>query len=467
MEFGLIVASLFLVSAVSVLLLSYSRPVYHFRDYRTYQLSLSTDGELWETEAVWNSSASGSNVNVVSGRRLTGTDDAASELSPIPNDWKEAPETVLFGGYRGNTSWMVKFHDWGPLRVVPPNLAMQKSVVYDRAGRFYTYDTGAVNSSFACVTPRGVFHAWETPEGHFTDAWMLRDVSLVSSATGQEMIVVDRNGVYRVRFATKEVEKIIDAPVQYVGYLQGDEYAGRPSRIWTVSGTELNRYTVIVSEEDSPGAQVEASGHWPIVPVENYGSLTIAETDDGVTAIAQAEWPDYLATRFRVFDADGSLREEGRVRLHPNSNVASEDRDAIFLPPALLTAVFGVQSQINNGLGLTPTTFWSVVAVHALLAMLLAVWIGWNRGLSMPKRIAWAITGLLGGVGVPLAMVAIHGQPVCEPCPDCDQPRRVDLPQCEHCGSEWKPPEHDGNEIIEHWPEAATAKTTGSLAANA
>ena len=71
---GLFVASVFLVSAVSVLLFSFSRPAYQFRDYRTYQLSLSTDGELWETEAVWNSSASGSNVNVVSGRRLTGTE---------------------------------------------------------------------------------------------------------------------------------------------------------------------------------------------------------------------------------------------------------------------------------------------------------------------------------------------------------------------------------------------------------
>ncbi len=463
---GLFAASLILISAVSVLLLSYSRPMHRFRDYRTYQLSLSTDGELWETQALWNNSANGSNVKVVSGRRLTSTNDAANELSPIPDDWKETPETVLFA-YRGSTSWIVKFHYWGPLRMASPNLYAQKSVVYDRVGRFYTYDTALVNGSFACVTPRGVFDAWETPEGRFTDAWMLRDISLVSSAAGQEMVIADRNGVYRVRFATKEVEKIIDAPLQYAGYFEGDEYSGRQSRIWTANGTDLNRYTVIVSKADSPEAKVEASGHWTVAPVENYGSLTIAETDDGVTAIAQAEWPDYLAKRFRVFEADGSLREEGRVRLHPNSNVVSGDRDAVFLPPAFLTAVFGVQSQINSGEGLTATTFWAVVALHAFSAMGLAVWIGHFRRLSMPKRVAWAIAGVLGGVGAPLAMAAIHQQPVYEPCPNCDQPRRVDLPLCESCGCEWKPPENDGNEILQQWPHTAEQTAVGSLAANA
>jgi hypothetical protein len=62
----------------------------------------------------------------------------------------------------------------------------------------------------------------------------------------------------------------------------------------------------------------------------------------------------------------------------------------------------------------------------------LAICLGVVQKLTKTKLVLWAVAGLLGGLGVLLAMVAIHRRPVYETCPQCDQPRRVDLEQCDN-----------------------------------
>lgn len=453
---GLFVASLVVVTMAALLLLSFAQPRYMFADYRTYQLSCSSAGDIWETEAVWSNTIRGSSVKVIAGRKVTGQSGEDGELEPIPDDWEEATTVVLSGAPRRDT-WAVKFHYSGVVRNAPPRLSMQKSVFYDRAGRFYLYDDAAVNSSFACITPRGVFEGWERPRGRFIDAWLIQDASLDDSA-GQEMLIADRDGIYRVSLASKTIEKIIETPVAQVGFLGAG--GNVPGRIWIASGTELKRFTIGPPREGTDVA-VEASGQWPLAPPAKSESSSVAETGDDVIAVMTTQWRDRSVTRFRVYRPDGSLRDRGRVRLHPNPDLAYRDREAICIPPALIAATMAVEFVLVGGVVFGSASFWGPVAVHIILAMLLAFWIGHRNALSQRKRIAWVIAAAGGGIGAALAMIAIYRQPVYEACPDCDRPRRVDLQHCEACGSNWKPAEQRGNEIFERQPPGALLTSSG------
>ena len=60
----------------------------------------------------------------------------------------------------------------------------------------------------------------------------------------------------------------------------------------------------------------------------------------------------------------------------------------------------------------------------------------------------WAVFHLLCGVPGLLAFLSVQEWPAREPCPNCQRPRLVDRPQCEHCGAEFAPPEKTGTEVF-------------------
>ena len=133
------------------------------------------------------------------------------------------------------------------------------------------------------------------------------------------------------------------------------------------------------------------------------------------------------------------------------------------LPPALTLGATVAEHAFTGHARLPGGSYLGGLAIHVGLAMLLATWIGATHRLSMPTRIAWVIASGLGGLGGPLAMIAIYRQPVCEPCPQCGQQRRVDKDLCEECGSEWTPPANDGNEIFQRQASEADAALAGPL----
>lgn len=61
----------------------------------------------------------------------------------------------------------------------------------------------------------------------------------------------------------------------------------------------------------------------------------------------------------------------------------------------------------------------------------------------------WLAGGFLGGPAVLLTLIALREWPAREVCAGCGKKRVVDRDRCEHCGSEFAPPVHDGTEIFD------------------
>lgn len=456
---GLVIGAIFFVSVASVAIFSFFQPQRRFTDYRTFQLELSTTGDLWETEASWTNVTTGSNVATLSGRRIPSDGDEGGPLRPIPEDWEEALDTVLFGDSNPE-SWIAKFQYYGVILNQPPNLTMQKSVFYDRLGLFYVYDDAAVNTSFACITPQGVYNAWEVPGGRFTDAWMIQNVAPTDSAGGPEMLIADHDGVYHVRLASKQIQKIIDAPIQLIGYAEAEE--GKMDQIWIANDGDLNRYRVAINPP-SNDIRCQPDGRWKIEAMQANSMPRVAEADDGTIALMVRQRWDYLAAKFQLLEPDGALRAQGETRVHRSSNIVHQEHEAILLPPAFLGGALIIEQAAKSSSWIMSRTFAVVFVAHALAALLISLWLGHVSGMALPKRAGWALGAAFGGVGVPLAMASIYRKPIVEPCPDCGSPRRVDLPRCPGCDASWEPPEHAGNEIFESAMGSAPQNSNGPM----
>lgn len=92
------------------------------------------------------------------------------------------------------------------------------------------------------------------------------------------------------------------------------------------------------------------------------------------------------------------------------------------------------------------------IAIQVALACILAYVAARHRGLSRRARIGWSIGGALGGFGVALAIIAIYPRCIREACPSCKKMRRVELLDCESCGSQWELPASLGIEVLDEAP---------------
>ncbi len=95
---------------------------------------------------------------------------------------------------------------------------------------------------------------------------------------------------------------------------------------------------------------------------------------------------------------------------------------------------------------------WVMIVVAVLAALALAACtylLCRRRGLTRGAAMLWTIATLFLGLATPLAVIAIFPKLVCEPCPGCQRPRRVDREKCPHCAAPWSPPPAAGIELIE------------------
>ena len=92
------------------------------------------------------------------------------------------------------------------------------------------------------------------------------------------------------------------------------------------------------------------------------------------------------------------------------------------------------------------------IVIQCILACVFAYAAARHRGLSKRACVAWAISGALGGFGIALAIIAIYAKCIREACSSCKGLRRVELLKCEHCGSDWDLPAHEGIEVLEAAP---------------
>ncbi len=80
-------------------------------------------------------------------------------------------------------------------------------------------------------------------------------------------------------------------------------------------------------------------------------------------------------------------------------------------------------------------------------AIALTAWAAKRRGLSRKQTIFWSLAVLLFGLSVPLAIIAIYKRLYRVQCHACQQPRRLDLDQCEHCHAQWPLQSHGAIEL--------------------
>ena len=446
---GLAIASLLLVTATSVTVVSSFRSPPRIVDYRIHELSLSSDGEIWETETHLKYINSSQDRRVVAGRLISGEGGATTDLSPIAEGWDVIPSTYVSAAKR-DPSWFQKFEYFGS---VPRTTSSPMTVIYDRVGRFYTYDTAMENGSFNCITPRGVYDSDTVPEGRFRNGWVIMGASLCDTAG--ELLIADENGVYQVKLLSRQVRKIIDGPVTGVGHFDALNLELDRDRdsLWTVHGDQAKRYEIEISEADE--VTTKLTGQWTVDPKSSESPLLrIAEAPNGVAAFTHSGFFSPLRRHYQVLAADGTVASEGEATLHENSNVVRAEYEILLVPPALLVGTLVVQAAFGNPVdGFSHPAFWVVIFLHSLLAVVIAVWVARSRRLSSGKTVLWGIVSGLLGVSMPLAMVAIYRKLTLEPCLECNALRRVDQTHCESCGAAWEALESDGNGIFEHLPE--------------
>ena len=83
-----------------------------------------------------------------------------------------------------------------------------------------------------------------------------------------------------------------------------------------------------------------------------------------------------------------------------------------------------------------------------LVCLPIGWWLGRRYRFSFAAQAGWAVFHLLFGVTGLLAFLSVQEWPAREACPKCKKLRVVDRAQCEHCGSDFAPPEKTGTEVF-------------------
>jgi hypothetical protein len=125
-----------------------------------------------------------------------------------------------------------------------------------------------------------------------------------------------------------------------------------------------------------------------------------------------------------------------------------EERLSCFvMPPALLSALPAGDAW-TWGTRIPRELLLLSWAGAILVCLPVGLWLGRRYQFSIAAQAGWALFLLLFGVPGLLAFLSVQEWPAREPCPNCQRPRLVDRPQCDHCGADWAPPEKTGTEVF-------------------
>ncbi len=143
-----------------------------------------------------------------------------------------------------------------------------------------------------------------------------------------------------------------------------------------------------------------------------------------------------------VRSADLPQLPSSRAALRPDETVMSA-----VAPPVVLLAL----PWLNPGLWPQPLPREPLLicwAVAILVCLPIGLWLGRRYRLPLGAQVGWAVFHMLFGVPGLLAFLSVQEWPARVPCPNCQRPRLVDRPQCEHCGADFAPPEKTGTEVF-------------------
>lgn len=107
-----------------------------------------------------------------------------------------------------------------------------------------------------------------------------------------------------------------------------------------------------------------------------------------------------------------------------------------------------------------------LLALQSLAGAIVAVWAIERRRLDRRTRRRWILVGLLFGPAAALAVLAIYPRILRDACPSCGKPTRVDMCQCQECGSSLDEARRTGIEIFDHEkgpPETVEPETADAV----
>lgn len=296
--------------------------------------------------------------------------------------------------------------------------------------------------------------------------------------------LADANGVYLLSPSGTQIRKLIDQRVDAIASIDGD--AGHAPRLVIRSNNQLLEYQLLdVSGSDEWFEQAD-----PEDPVSRTRSKSLYDLEISAKLINTIEMPAELRSLDQVRIArshDGwyfattwsdttlfHLTSQGHTeaisfQLKPGTS-SPPNIDQVRVEPLIAGALPGtvyiagaaivawesfnrsVTKPLAQVLAENPRLFTTGL-VSFLLVTLFSLWltrrVAQRRGLSRGQMRLWSWSVLLLGLAAPLAVVAIYCRVVREPCPQCQQLRRVDEDRCEHCGAQWEPPQAEGIEITD------------------
>jgi hypothetical protein len=260
----------------------------------------------------------------------------------------------------------------------------------------------------------------------------------------QPEVLASAKTAYLVNLENRELKPLFTVT-------NGDAIGGFAEGSWPHAGMTKN-YALILTRASIRLMDLESNTlvHLPYEPSPPaYPTVSVLQLDPTNTFAVRFE-PDYFAnkksggkllSRAEWVNADGSIAKTIDLPKlpEPQSSATAERMFIPFLPPGF--PLFTWEE---------PYRMWQVLRiVPALLCAFVGWWLGRRNNFSLKAKAGWGIFHLLFGVPGLLAFLAVQEWPAKEPCPNCKKLRVVNREQCEHCGSNFAPPDRTGTEIFE------------------
>jgi hypothetical protein len=183
-------------------------------------------------------------------------------------------------------------------------------------------------------------------------------------------------------------------------------------------------------------------------------SLSIArdpQHNDAYLGLAQSGTPDEQRILWARFDASGQIEAQQEYSENTGSGIVHhESVSTAFIPPGVWALVLGTmpiatdkdwfealwKNAWENAQEDPAGTAWAALLylLPGIVGVPLAIWAARRRRLEKGQTrlcIAW---GFLMGPAGSLSVLAVYPRIARDRCTSCQQPTRIDLDHCEHCG---------------------------------
>jgi len=257
--------------------------------------------------------------------------------------------------------------------------------------------------------------------------------------------------VYAVNLEQREVKPLFtttsDDPILAVSEFM------RHHQEWKHTGVVTKRFVHLLTVEgqpvwktpyEPPSAAYRSMEIYCLKPPGQFMAWMAPDYEEN----ERAEWKLPIHVSWLVGD-QGVVKRAEVASLPPYRSEPglSEELLAAAMPPALVATVHLMTESFR-----LPRLPERLLAFSWVSAVLVCVPIGWWLGrryrFTLGAQAGWAVFHLLFGLPGLLAFLCVQEWPARVPCPNCQRLRLVDRAQCEHCATDFAPPEKTGTEVF-------------------